>query len=54
MDIKKYVIQWEREIGENPAIALLAIFIGIAALFILILIIDAFAKRRKKKRHKRH
>lgn len=53
MDLKTHIVRWERLIEDNNAIALLAIIIGIAVLFIVALIVDAILKRRRDKRHHR-
>jgi hypothetical protein len=48
MDLKTHILRWERDISENPAIALLVILIALAAVFIIAIIIDAFIKWRRQ------
>lgn len=53
MDLKTHIMRWQYAIEQNSAIALLAIFIAVAAVFILALIIDAVLKRRRDKKRLR-
>lgn len=54
MDVKTHILRWQREIGENPAVLILAIFIAVAIVFVLAVFIDAFLKNRKKNKRRRH
>jgi uncharacterized membrane protein YuzA (DUF378 family) len=53
MDLKTRILRWEREIDENHAVAVLAIIIGIAAIFLIILFVDALFKRRRDRKRQR-
>jgi len=50
MDLKAHILRWQRAIQENPAILALAIFIGVAIIFLLALLVDAILKRRRDKK----
>jgi hypothetical protein len=49
MELKTHILRWQRAIEENPAVLVLAIFIGVAIIFVLALIVDAILKRRRDK-----
>lgn len=51
--IRTQILGWQRAISENPAWAVLFIFIGIAVIFVAVVIIDAIFKRRNKSRWRR-
>ena len=52
MDFKTSMLRVQRAIGENHAIAALAVVIGIAVLFLIILLVDAWFKWRRLKKHR--
>ena len=54
MDLKTHILQWQHEIAENHAILVLVIFIGVAAIFLIVLLCDTIFKwRRQSKRNRR-
>lgn len=53
MDLKTHILRWQHEVAENPAVAMLAIFILVAIAFVLAIAIDAFLKNRKDNRRRR-
>ena len=53
MDVKTHILRWQHEMAENHAILVLAIFIGVAAIFVIVLLVDAFYKRRRQNKRNR-
>jgi hypothetical protein len=52
MDLKTRILQWQRAIDENHAVAVLVIFIGVAVIFLIVLGVDAMFKRRRDKKRR--
>ena len=48
MDIKLSILRWEHSVEENPAVLALEIIVVVAVVFISMMFIDGWLKKRKK------
>ena len=53
MDIKLKILRWEKSVADNPAVLVLEIIVTLTVIFLACLFLDAYLKRRKKKKRKR-
>ncbi|MDB6112224.1 MAG: hypothetical protein JWR69_3974 [Pedosphaera sp.] len=53
MDIKNEILKLQRTTADNPAIIVLVVVGVIAVLFVAIVLIDSFVRRKKRKTTKR-
>jgi hypothetical protein len=53
MDIKNEILKLQRTTADNPAIIAMVVVGVIAAVFVAIILIDAFVRRRRRKPNRR-
>jgi len=53
MDLKTRILRWERWIEDDPAMLVLIILVVLTVIFIGVVYLDAYLKKRREKRRKR-